>query len=677
VDILHDRPQNARRRAFLAASQRESRKIGTCSRQGPDFSDTVVMNEPAPSRPEPFGTVLGLAPGNVPVYSSDYETASERDFPDRYAYRSFVDGVYMGQKWQCVEFARRWLYLNKGAVFDEVAMAYDIFRLQYLRNVPEAAHLPLRSFVNGSPHRPEVGGLLIWDEGGHFTTTGHVAVITEVGDGYVRIAEQNYAHHRWPEGQSFSRELTMSMTGSGGYVIDGGGDGAIILGWVLQTDDDTHAETFYEHDPALFNLELREVPDDPSRAENWLDPRQPEEAAYIARMGHSLATSPEDRLKYFRMSESALAELKRATGELHALFMAATEHVLRHDSLFEKFNIPRAIWPRIRQSWDNRRSEMITGRFDFAVSERGLKVYEYNCDSASCYMEAGLVQGRWADHHGCTDGYDPGRQLAERLAQAWRKAHVDDVIHIMHDRDSEETYHALYMKRIIESVGLPTRVLRGLDGLGWGPDGSVVDPGGVPIRWVWKTWAWETALDQLREDCEHDEEAMAEYRTGRVHAHPPRLVDVLLRKDVMVYEPLWTLIPSNKAILPVLWRLCPNHPYLLRSAFELSSALIDSGYAVKPIVGRGGSNISLVDHRAGVIEETGGLFEERDQVYQELWPLPNLDGLNVQVCTFSAAGAYAASCIRADRSLVINMDSDCLPLRIVPDSHLGKRDSGD
>ena len=631
------------------------------------------MTNPDSRKPEPFGTVLGLAPGNVPVFSSDYDTADETEFPDRHAYRSSIDGIYMGQKWQCVEFARRWLYLNEGAIFDEVAMAYDIFRLQYLRIVRDASHLPLRSFRIGSLRRPEPGGLLIWEEGGHFSTTGHVAIITEVGDDYVRIAEQNFAHHRWPAGQSYSRELQMSVTASGGYVVDGGGDGASILGWVLQTDDAKHAEIFTDADPALFNLELREVPEDPALAEEWLDPQRPEEAAYIARMGHSLATAPRDRHKYFRMSEAALAELKRATGELHALFMAATEHVLRHDALFEKFNIPRAIWPRIRQSWSNRRNEMITGRFDFAVSERGLKVYEYNCDSASCYMEAGFVQGRWAEHVGLVDGYDPGRQLAERLVGAWRRAHVDDVIHIMHDSDSEETYHALYMKRIIESAGLPTRVLHGLGGLDWGPDGSVLDPDGVPIRWVWKTWAWETALDQIRDECEHDDEAMATYRPGQVREHPPRLVDVLLRKDVLVYEPLWTLIPSNKAILPVLWRLCPNHPYLLRSAFELRSELIDSGYAIKPIVGRGGSNISLVDRRSSVIEETSGRFEERDQVYQELWRLPNLEGLNVQVCTFSAAGAYAGSCVRADRSLVINMDSDCLPLRIVPDSSVETR----
>ena len=56
-----------------------------------------------------FGTVLGLAPGDVPVYSSDYATADSNEFPNRKAYRSFVDGIFMGYKWQCVEFVRRWL----------------------------------------------------------------------------------------------------------------------------------------------------------------------------------------------------------------------------------------------------------------------------------------------------------------------------------------------------------------------------------------------------------------------------------------------------------------------------------------------------------------------------------------------------------------------------------------
>ena len=91
------------------------------------------MSNPHKLPAAPFGTVLGYAPGNVPVYSSDYDTASDEEYPNRHAYRSYLDGVFMGYKWQCVEFARRWLYLNYGYIFDDVSMAYDIFRLTEVR----------------------------------------------------------------------------------------------------------------------------------------------------------------------------------------------------------------------------------------------------------------------------------------------------------------------------------------------------------------------------------------------------------------------------------------------------------------------------------------------------------------------------------------------------------------
>jgi len=129
------------------------------------------------------------------------------------------------------------------------------------------------------------------------------------------------------------------------------------------------------------------------------------------------------------------------------------------------------------------------------------------------------------------------------------------VLHILIDRDLEETYHALYMKETLDAAGLPAKILHGMGDVAWSEGGDVVDGDGVPIRWVWKTWAWETALDQLRAECEADEAAgdlpaavtLPEARADR-YPHP-RLVDVLLRPEVMVYEPLWTLIPSNKAPL--------------------------------------------------------------------------------------------------------------------------------
>ena len=132
----------------------------------------------------------------------------------------------------------------------------------------------------------------------------------------------------------------------------------------------------------------------------------------------------------------------------------------------------------------------------------------------------------------------------------------------------------------------------------------------------------------------------------------------------MVYEPLWSLIPSNKAILPVLWQLFPNHPLLLNCSFELTDDLMQSGYVSKPIVGRCGSNISLVNANAKVLEETAGDFVAQDTIYQEFFSLPQIDQYYTQICTFTAGGQYAGCCVRADQSRVINKDSDCFPLRI-------------
>lgn len=132
----------------------------------------------------------------------------------------------------------------------------------------------------------------------------------------------------------------------------------------------------------------------------------------------------------------------------------------------------------------------------------------------------------------------------------------------------------------------------------------------------------------------------------------------------MVFEPLWTLIPSNKAILPILWSLFPNPPHLLNSSFELTAELIESGYVVKPIVGRCGANIKIIDKHQNTLAQKAGAFENRDHIYQQLFALPRINNLYVQVCTFTAQGNYAGSGTRVDPSMIMGKDSDCLALQI-------------
>jgi glutathionylspermidine amidase/synthetase len=636
----------------------------------PSAFRNINLTTNSTEKAEIFGTLLGYAPGGVAVYSSDYATASDEEFPSRRMFRSYIDGIYMGYKWQCVEFARRWMYLNKGYIFDDVAMAYEIFELRTVREISSNTLLPLQAFRNGSRCHPEPGGLLIWEEGGEFEETGHVAVITSVSSTGLCLAEQNLGHKRWPEGQDYCRELRAKVTAEGDYWLECSYSDAKILGWMSQTDEDDYAEPSKPIDGRLFNLLSRKVSSPSNMQRSWLNMANDDEAAYVEMMaGHKLTSVDADFGRYYALSLTAQEELESATNELHGLFMHATDYVLENDELLATFNLPPAILAKVRQSWDNRLNQLITSRFDFAMSEHGLKVYEYNCDSASCYMECGKIQGKWAKHLGIKEGIDAGQDLLGDLVRAWRKSDVKGLIHILQDDDPEESYHALFMKQAIEAAGLSCKLIIGTEQLRWNERGDIVDEQGNTVNWVWKTWSWETALDQLREECEDDAERQRQgFEPHWQAGATPRLVDVLLRKNVMVYEPLWTLIPSNKAILPVLWSLFPNHPLLLNTSFELSDELRATGYVSKPIVGRCGANIQLVDEHDTVLEATEGNFASRDNIYQQLFPLPLVDGYYVQVCTFTAAGIYAGSCLRVDPAMIISKDSDCMALRFISDS---------
>lgn len=602
-----------------------------------------------------FGEKLGVAPGGVISYSSDYKSADETVYSSRSHYRSYVDGIYMGYKWQCVEFARRWLYINKGYIFNDVAMAYDIFRLRDARDLINNQTLPLNVFKNGSQKRPEAGCLLIWDQGGEFEETGHVAIITEVFEDKIHIVEQNMDFHRWPQGQNYSREIKAKIGNKGDYWLHCPSNDSTILGWVIQTDDPTHSVVLEAPDKEQFNLAHCEALDKAQTETPWLNLANADECAYVQMMGgHKLCADSTNEHSYYRVTQAAKQALESATDELHQMFLHATDYALQRPELLAKFGLPDSIINKIRSSWANRKNQLITSRFDFALSEHGLKVYEYNCDSASCYMEVAKVQGKWFKHHGIKGGADAGGDLFKQLVKAWKNCEIDSVIHVLQDDDPEETYHALFMQDAIQAAGYKCVVVKGLDSLRWNKQGEIEDCFGNKIKWVWKTWAWETALDELRFETNNQQQDKG----------IPSLSEVLLNDDIMVFEPLWTLIPSNKAILPILWTLFPNHPNLLNTSFELTPELVESGHVVKPIVGRCGANIQIIDQHQNTLAEKTGAFENRDQIYQQLFALPKINNQYVQVCTFTAQGNYAGSGTRVDPSMIIGKDSDCVALQV-------------
>lgn len=619
------------------------------------------MSKGSTSSDAPFGTLLGYAPGGVAIYSSNYSSLNPQDYPDDATFRSYIGNEYMGHKWQCVEFARRFLFLTYGFVFTDVGMAYEIFSLRFLREVVNDNILPLQAFANGARRPPIAGSLLIWQKGGEFKHTGHVAVITQLVGNKVRIAEQNVIHSPLPQGQQWTRELTLEVN-AGRYTIKDTFADTEILGWMIQNDDTEHSLPQPVLPGEAMAIKGARLPNNGQFRGKWLNEKDPLQKAYVAANGHFINQDP---YQYFTISESAEQELIKATNELHLMYLHATDKVMKDDNLLALFDIPKILWPRLRLSWQRRRHHMITGRMDFCMDERGLKVYEYNADSASCHTEGGLILEQWLKQGYYGTGHNPAEGLLDELAGAWKHSRARPFVHIMQDKDLEENYHAKFIQRSLTQAGFESKILFGLDELRWDAAGQLIDADGRLVNCVWKTWAWETAIEQVRE-VSADEYAAVPIRTG----HPQnevRLIDVLLRPEVLVFEPLWTVIPGNKAILPVLWSLFPHHRYLLDTDFVVNDELAKTGYAVKPISGRCGNNIDLIGPQDEVLDQTSGQFVDRKNIYQQLWCLPKVDGKYIQVCTFTVGGNYGGTCLRGDSSLVVKKESDIEPLIVLKD----------
>lgn len=165
----------------------------------------------------PYGDVLGVGSGNVPAYSN-CNSGCVVFSPNK------QDGTYTGIKWQCVEYARRWLLVNKGVVYGDVDIAADIWGLDFVTRVKDKAELRMSSYPNGNEKQFEVGDLIIYAK--EFLKTGHVAVISEIDtkSHSIKVVEQNYNNTKWPK--NYARSIPYVEQNNKYWLLD-----SYLLGW--------------------------------------------------------------------------------------------------------------------------------------------------------------------------------------------------------------------------------------------------------------------------------------------------------------------------------------------------------------------------------------------------------------------------------------------------------------
>ncbi|MEK6749891.1 MAG: CHAP domain-containing protein [Pseudomonadota bacterium] len=165
-----------------------------------------------------FGSTLGSTRDGVAGYSN-CKAGCFVYAPNQY------QNTYTGIQWQCVEYARRWLLVNRGMVYGDVDIAADIWnKIEYFTRISDTTKIAVTNYANGSPSAPQQGDLLIYAK--EFLGTGHVAVVAEIdgGNRTLKVAEQNFSNAPWPG--SYSRSIAYEERDGGVWVKD-----QYLLGW--------------------------------------------------------------------------------------------------------------------------------------------------------------------------------------------------------------------------------------------------------------------------------------------------------------------------------------------------------------------------------------------------------------------------------------------------------------
>lgn len=339
-----------------------------------------------------------------------------------------------------------------------------------------------------------------------------------------------------------------------------------------------------------------------------------------------------DETAYYSFSSSEIDELEAATSELHEMCITAAEHVI-NNKLYSKLLIPPQAVPLIERSWENDEPS-IYGRFDLAYD--GLsppKMLEYNADTPTALLEASVIQWFWLKER--FPAADQFNSIHEKLIDGWKelKRQFDEPLYFGCVQDAPEDLGTLeYLRDTAIQAGIQTELIF-MEELGFDSVGArYVDTEDNPIGGIFKLYPWEWLLNEF---------------FGRY----------LQQSGVILIEPAWKMILSNKGILPILWELNPRHPNLLEASFDADH--FRDNFVSKPLLSREGGNISI--HRNGTVTEYEGTYGGNGSIFQELANIPALAGNYPVIGSWVIYGEPAGIGIREDSQLVTTNASRFVP----------------
>jgi len=337
---------------------------------------------------------------------------------------------------------------------------------------------------------------------------------------------------------------------------------------------------------------------------------KPLENSYLESLGFAWHTDS-DESSYIAnelviVSEEEALAYESAANELYDMFVHATEHVIKNN-LFHDMGIPFNLIEMIKDSWENDIHWHLYGRFDFAGGIDGLpiKLLEFNADTPTSLFESAIIQ--WAIlkannleessqfngiYEAISDNFKRLVTLDESVDEFEEKYEGWKFLFSSIRGNIEEENTVRLLQHMAASVGFVTEFAF-VDEIEFSDDGIFFE--GEQYELWFKLIPWESIA------LEESDLAMM-------------LSNIIKNQKAIIFNPAYTLLFQSKAIMKILWDLYPNHPLLLETSFE---PLVNIKQVKKPIFGREGGSVEIIDENGISISKNIGEYENFTMIYQE------------------------------------------------------------
>lgn len=337
---------------------------------------------------------------------------------------------------------------------------------------------------------------------------------------------------------------------------------------------------------------------------------------------------------YYQFSLAQIEEIEEATNEIHQMCLEVVDKVANSEELLEKFQIPRHVREFVRNSWLTNQPSLYS-RLDFSYDGHGpAKLLENNADTPTSLYESAFCQWLWLEDQinagKLPQNADQFNSIQEKLIERFEQLKTQfgfGLLHFACCQDTDEDRGTVqYLQDCAIDAGLANEFLF-IEEIGLGEKGQFTDLDDQVIANLFKLYPWEF---MFRDNFS------------------TKLNDA----GVRWLEPAWKSIISNKALLPMLWQMFPNHPNLLPAYFADDRHSPHMGhYVKKPFFSREGANIQIVKSGQEVYSSDGPYGEE-GMIIQEFHSLPKFNDSYTLVGSWLVNDEACGICLREDHALV-------------------------